>query len=712
MGSYGRLVLALTGYVVGSYFGPLGAALGYFGGLFAGSLLFPPKSPQLGLPAGASSGRVLVDGFSSTTLSTQVPVPLIFGKTMLCGNILSAILLGEGNKRMVATVGLGEAPLSLLQTYVDGVEFNKLNNYAPARGDDDNTSWLEFYPNGEESTITIANSGKKRIGGAAYQGETVESYPIRILGVGAGNEVEFELSHWSPAAGTSQTWTIKAKERDHVEEITLVQGSGYYQKYVEYEVPDNDCDGGSHTETEPVEGITKTKHQADLPYAGEWTFTLEVSQATNNGYIIFDAVRVLQDTGQELSYRYNSTAYCLLNLVKTPAISSSLRLNFLVQGLTDNPAEALRLILEDGYFGLNIAQEIDGASFDAAANWCAVKGYKVNVAFLDISYGDAIELIRNAGRLLLIRTGGVYKCIPEDDAQPVAHFDEAENILPNTLEWGYIGEENKFNRLRIKYSDEEENYTLQDLILEDVAQIEVDGYVREVTYDLSACTSMTVAAELGNVFFKKAKYINIWVKFEIGIKDAYVEIGDIIELSSSRLGFSHKLFRILKVDETERFGYAIYAVEHYPEVYDPDISFNNWHPAPANKPEVGDVGPTTVEIIGVSQEVYPVPGGYQVRIQVSYVVPPDDPEFDHVELWVRPGYSTSWSFAGEDNTGTLGYVVPEAYVEYQLKLVTVAPDGEKTDFATSPFEYFYPVLAPYAHAGYGGGRWGVQPWGS
>ncbi len=713
MGQYGRIGLTVTGMVVGSYLGgPLAVGFGGILGTLAGSMLFPSNQGGVGLPTNARASRSIVDGFSQTTLSTQIPVPLVFGKSLLHGNILSAILLGEGNKRLVSSVGIGEGTLTLQQLYLDGKEFNKLTNYAAARGDDNNKSWFEFYGDGQLSTINIANSGKKRIGGSGYQGDTVESYPIQILGVGAGDEVKFYIQHSFPAGGSSQSWTIKAKEQDHTEEYQLVSSSRFFEKFVVYEVPSGGCGGGTEQRKKSVEGCEETLHTASLPYEGKWIFILQVNSAGNNGYITFDAVEVLNDSGQDLAFNYHNTAYCLINLVKTASISSNLRFNFLVTGMSDNPATALRTILENGYFGLNIANEIDQDSFDSAASWCTTHGYKVNVALLDVSYANAIELIKNAGRLLLIRNAGVYKCIPEEDNTVAASFDEASDILPGSLEWGFIGKENKFNRLRVKYMDEAENYTLQDVILEDNIQIDADGYVREQTFDLSAVTSMSVAAELGNIYFKKSKFIDIYINFVIGFKDALVEVGDIVEITSGNLQFSAKEFRVLGIDEVENFGYQIYAVEHFAQIYDPLVNFNNWHPLPKKPVEPGVSAPPLVYIDSVSQEIIPLSGGgYQARMSVNYTVPGNDPAFKHVELWIRPGYSSVWEYVGINDSGNIKYSVSEAYLDYEVKLVSVSPSGEKSVFAESPNEYFYPTLAPFSTPAYGGGRWGVQPWG-
>ena len=93
--------------VVGSFLGgPAGMAIGGGIGMMAGMMLFPADlGSGTGLSSKAAGSRAIVDGFAQTTLSTQVPVPLVFGKALLHGNVLSAILLGGGNSRMVATIG-------------------------------------------------------------------------------------------------------------------------------------------------------------------------------------------------------------------------------------------------------------------------------------------------------------------------------------------------------------------------------------------------------------------------------------------------------------------------------------------------------------------------------------------------------------------------------------------------------------------------------
>jgi hypothetical protein len=718
MGDFGSAAGGIIGYAVGSFFGPFGAAAGYALGHYLGSALFGSAIGGGGMgvtyPDQKRKSTVLVDGFGQTTLSTQEAVPIVFGKTMLHGNLVSAYQLGENNRRLAVAVALGEGELSLYDLWVDGISFNRLTNFSSARGDDANTSWFEFYSTGQAAQITLSNSGVKSIGRSASQAEEVETYSIHILG---SAQVRFKLRHYAPEEGSTQTWTISGKEENDSAFTTFFTRSRTFREYVDYTytvVEPDDC-GEYHTEEKrrrlPVESVTDTEESVTISTPGKWIFKLEVSSATNNGHIIFDAVVIDSDSGAVVNYRFHNTAYCLINLVRTSQVGSWPRFNFLVQGFTDSPAYALKFLLEDPSIGMNIANELDSDSFDQAAGFCSANGFKINIAYLNINYGDCIQLILNCGRLMLIRTGGVYRLIPEEHTPSAATFDTETNIFPNTLQWGFVDKDVKFNRLRIKYADEEENYTIQDLIIEDIEMIERDGFVREETLDLSGTTSMVAAGKLGNTFFKKSKYINVYVHFEVGLQDALMEIGDIIELTASELGYNNKYFRILKIEETDTFGYRIYAVEHYSEIYDDDITVNNWHPERLDIEGMGDNSLENIYIGEITQEIVPTgEGGYQNILTLDFTVP-DDEKFERVELWVKPGNHDYYNYVGQSDNGKLTYVPPESYIPYQFKLVTVDTDGNKTDFSQAPFTSYYPTLAPFTYPGWGGGRYGIQPYG-
>ena len=288
MGDFGGSAGGIIGYAVGSFYGPFGAAAGYALGRYLGSAIFssPTGGGGMGLtyPDERRKKTVLVDGFGQTTLSTQEPVPIVFGKTMLHGNMISAYQLGESNRRLVTAVALGEGELSLYDLWVDGVSFNKLTNFAAARGDDAGSSWFEFYSSGQAAQITLSNSGVKSIGQSASAGEEIVTYSIHVLGTA---QVSFKLRHYASQEGSSQTWSLSGKEENDSVFTTFFTRSRTFQEYVEYTytvvVPD-DC-GEYHTEEKrkrlPVEGVTETEETVQITTPGKWIFKLEVSSASN-----------------------------------------------------------------------------------------------------------------------------------------------------------------------------------------------------------------------------------------------------------------------------------------------------------------------------------------------------------------------------------------------------------------------------------------------
>ena len=101
---------------------------------------------------------------------------------------------------------------------------------------------------------------------------------------------------------------------------------------------------------------------------------------------------------------------------------------------------------------------------------------------------------------------------------------------------------------------------------------------------------------------------------------------------------------------------------------------------------------------------------YQNILTLNFGVPSDD-KFSHVELWIKSGNHEHYTYIGQSDNGKLAFVPPESYIPYQFKLITVDTDGNKTDFSQAPFTSFYPTLAPFTYPGWGGGRYGIQPYG-
>lgn len=709
----GNWALAAVGTIVGSFFGYPG--LGFTLGMVAGNFLFPTKTGSQSVQQDTPNYSAN-NGFGVTTGTTQVPVPVCFGTVMLDGNIIEAYNLGEGNSRLLCVLALGEytgePDPSLLNLWVDGIEFTKLSNYSASRAN--KKSWYEFYPTGARTTINVSNLGTKGIGQVLdANGESHTSYAIEILGEPAA--VDVHLNHYSKEAGSTQNWKIEYKQEGAAEFTELGSYSQTFRKSVEYEQPSG-C--SSETITEYVEGYTRTTHSFSGLPAGTLYFKVTLISVTNQGNLLWEDVKITADEGRVLTIHYPYTTYLLINLVKgdTDEISSA-TFKALAAWKNSNAADAVKYIMQDSELGLGITTEIDQPSFDAAAAWCSANGRLIGGAFIGAAYDQTIRMILDAAGLFLVKTGGRYKLLPDRDDESRATFTLGENILPGTFTWGMIDQQDRFNSLRVKYADSQEDYTQQDVLVADPAIVDSDNYVAESTLDLSLINDQAVAQLRGEECYKKAQLSEVWCNFSIGLQDARVEPGDIVTVVNPSIGWTSvvaRKFRIAALDEIEeeqgRFGYQLQCVHHVPESYVKDYAWHDWHPEVLEFPIDIPVMPQ-VFIDSIVQAAYLSSGVWRVRLTIAWT-PPEEDSFDHIELWSRPEYDANYSYISRDDSGTVRFEVPETYITWWFKLMAVSKDGTKQEIDQAPARAYYPTTAPHKYPGWGGGRWGRQPWGA
>ncbi len=706
MGVVGRLAATAGGYIA---FGPWGA----LAGSFIGSMVFTMPQPSVVRPQQDVPMTGANDGFQSTTVSGNVPVPVCFGSCMVFGNIVKGYLLGDNNNRMLCAVALaehlGNPDPVLMDVWVGDKRITELSNYSGSRADD--ATWFEFYPDGSGTTVNVTNVGRKMIGQVLSDGEEFVSYAIEVLGTA---DVTVDINHYSPAAGSQQSWSIHYKNGDDGEWQLLGSYSQFFRKEVVYEVPDS-C-GGTDTKVEYVEGYTRTSHSF-TGLKGELYFRVTLTSATNGGNILWEDVNITSDTGADVPFTFPGTTFLLVNLVRTPEITSQ-DFKILANFGRDNPAAAIRFLLEDRDRGLGMGSEIDMVSFDDAAVWCNLNGRSCHVCFSNIHFDQAVGMLLQAAGLILIKTGGVFKLVPDKASLPVTTIDTSTDVLPGSFSFGAKDYQKRWNRLRCKYIDSQENYTEQDLLIEDTAQLDHDRALREATVDLTPINSMGLAQQRLTELFNQSVLNNIWVKFAVGIRMSRLEPGDVFTLVNDDIGWTaaaDKRFRVISmdeiVDENGKFGYQISAELHDPAAYLQNIVWDAWHPDPWQPPATEGNALAPVMIDSISHDVIPNGALSQCLVTVAYTVP-SDPTFSHVELWAASEVDDRWHYAGDDNSGFAEWIVPESWIWWKFALVAVDSNGRKTDLTTAPFSLYYPETSPVWSPGFGGGRYGAQPYGA
>lgn len=700
MGAFGRMVTAGIGFAVG---GPLGAVIS-----LAGGFIFKSAQPKTIYPRQDNPDYQATDGFQGTPVGGQVPVSVCFGVVQIPGVIVDRYVLGSGNNRLLAALALGEHtginPV-LTDFYVSGVRFAELSTYSPTRGDDQ--SWYEFFPAGESTSIHVDNNGEKPIGAQIGDTESHTSYAISVLG---GGNVTFQINHYSPKAGSTQSWKMSYRAVDDPNWTTLGSDVQSFQKYVTYEEPDG-C-GGTSTKEEPTEGWTRTEHTFSVP-AGTFYFQVELTSADHGGYVLWEDLVVSNDAGSSISIGFHKTAWILVNLIKTDEIAS---LNF--KALTvfpyENPVDAIRFLLEHTELGIGAADEIDENSFSESRGWCSTNGREIGISFLGATYDTALRMILDSAGLYLVRSGGKFKLRPDRADTPIDTLDLKTDVLPDSVLLGATDYQQGFNRLRVKYTDGLERYTQQDVLVEDTDRIDEDGYTREKTVDLTAIRSLQVAQRRAEEIYNLQLTSNVWVKFSIGIKDAHFEPADIVRLINADWDWdvnADQQFRILTMEEIDDdeglYGFEVVAVRHVPGAYNPIYSWRDWHPEQWVPPDEEESLPIIV-IDSINQDVIPIGNGYAAQLSLSFT--PQAPAVQY-ELWGYPENNPTWQPLVTNATGSpILYIVPEAYLRWAFRIVSIGSDGSRSAYA--PETFFYPTLYPHEQPGFGGGRYGAQPYGA
>lgn len=689
------------------------------------SMLFIPKIPGARKSIDDDTPETSnANGFGGIQLGESTPVSVIFGKVHTNGNLIRGHVLGAGNQRFLGVMSIGEHTGSpdpvLSNLYVSGLPYNELSTYSAGRADD--KSWFEWFPAGEATTVNVNNAGSKPISEKILDGAEHVSYPIELYG--DGGAVSFNINHFAPAEGSSQSWAISYKNGIAGNWVSLGSYSQVFRKSVDYEVPDG-C--GTTTKTAYVESWTRTTHDFTGLPAGILYFRVNATNISNAGYLLWENVDITIDPGRDVVFKSPGTSYVLINLIKTDEVR---RMNFRaeVDYRNENAADAIRYLLEDTEIGLGLGPQIDNASFLEASSWCAANGRTIGIALTNIAFDRALELILESAGLYMIKTGGKFKLKPDRNDDPVATLYKDVDMLPGTFEWGASDRQSSINRLRVKYTDSADGHTKNDVIVEDFIRVSEDGYLREKTIDLSPIRSISLAQRRAEEIYNREDLSDIWCSFSVGINRSRHEPGDIIQVVNDDISWAdadNMLFRVVEMEEISTddgmFGYQVSCIRHDPQIYTQKLNWNNWqtdNALPTFQPEL----PAMVENIAITtitqSEHLSSTVGQQQTWEVDVTVNFAPSALETVvgyKLYGKPEYESNYTLIDSVSSLDSSFIARavEPYVSWRFKVVMVAADGSDGNLAASPFESFYPQLINVNQVpGFGGGYFGAQPYGA
>ncbi|MDD5736688.1 MAG: NlpC/P60 family protein [Candidatus Omnitrophica bacterium] len=363
---------------------------------------------------------------------------------------------------------------------------------------------------------------------------------------------------------------------------------------------------------------------------------------------------------------------------------------------SDNPSACIRdyLLLKPQVGGCGyLTGDIDDMPFGEVYDYCAElvsDGQGGQEARYAVSY--VIDQKRAASDNLtemlvgfagaLIRSGSKLKLLVAKTQSVVASFDEDDITDLKIIQKGL---DQKINRFGIEYFDpEQDDARILAWGSEDKVDQDERGLV-EQTLTIPSINRRTQASRLSNQYFYELKLCPLSVEFTTSLNAIGQEIGDVIEVTHSLMGWTNKQFIIQRIEEDEKDVYKITAQEYNSSIY------NDRHGAtietfdygtPANPyAAITDVGNL---IISESDYYLHKDGTVGSDILVSFDAPADDSRvfLSHYQIELKKGAGDYNVIGTTNNTNFTIYGVEDEQT-YYVKVKTVSVNGIISDGTVS-----------------------------
>ena len=222
-----------------------------------------------------------------------------------------------------------------------------------------------------------------------------------------------------------------------------------------------------------------------------------------------------------------------------------------------NPALCIRDYLLNERFGLDAdANEINDTNFSAVANTCdenvtianpsgTEKRFSINGTFnLDKAPKSILENMLSSIAGNLIYSNGQFKLRPAVYETPSVTLDE-EHIRSGISLNTRISKKELFNAVKGLYSEPDNNYQPQDYPILTNSTFETEDNSERIfgEFNFPMTTSSHTVQRLAKIQLLKARQ-QISFTAEFNLKAFQLDIGDTVQITNSRLGFTNKEFEI------------------------------------------------------------------------------------------------------------------------------------------------------------------------
>ncbi|MEW6670235.1 MAG: phage tail protein [Thermodesulfobacteriota bacterium] len=341
---------------------------------------------------------------------------------------------------------------------------------------------------------------------------------------------------------------------------------------------------------------------------------------------------------------------------------------------SDNPVLALYDYLTSGRYGCGLAAaKLDTASFSDAADYCDLKGFKLNMAISrDGACIDSVNAILAHFRGSLLWFDGKYYL-------RYADLNEESSVMSITDEHiardegGQaqigIGEPSRFGKpdgMIVKYIDPELDYSTNDLPVGD------ETGVME-TVELMGCTDREMAANLGVYHLERAKLCRtVTGLFRDDCRQ--LDPHDVVTLTSTALSISSQLMRVQEANIREDGLVELMLAYESLNLYDDDYNLTAESVYQCTLPDP-TAEPPGVTGVSVSEETYNYRLRSFTRLKIAFSPPAGYPWYDHIEVWVSYD-DAAWEHLF-DSTSDFEIANVEEGQDYYIRLKVVSVWGGK-----------------------------------
>lgn len=361
--------------------------------------------------------------------------------------------------------------------------------------------------------------------------------------------------------------------RSHIIELSSVTGRGTvsitqqptfannYRAIIK--ISDYDSDEGAYSYTATFKEQASTETFVQIPANVAFLAVHQVFDATDNKNTQLANITA-EVEGKKIATFVNSTTVSSTSTYST------------------NPSEVLYNVMNSS---LSITEnDIDIASFYTAKTLCNTNGWTCNIALIQQANTQSIiQDILATCRGQIVRSNSKWKLVVDQKQQtPVAYLDD-DDILNNSLNVSMSGSRDVANNIILKYVNPEDEWLTAQVEKQDSELIILDGQTLEKTLDVKGVTNQTQAEELAEITLNSMRYTEdlslnrikqtpLIVSFATTVKNAHLEVGDIISLEHDLFSRARK-FVILSI-ETDQSGLIHINGREYCETHYKDSSGN------------------------------------------------------------------------------------------------------------------------------------------